>query len=175
MHRAMFMEFPQDHACEPIDRQYMLGDSLLIAPVFKQNGEVAYYLPKGTWTNYLTGEVIEGEKWVTEVHDYFSLPLMVRPNTVLPVGNCDSKPDYNYAEGVTLKLYQIAEGAELITLIPDINGQPSMKVTTKRVNHVITVTTEGENTNWFVEVVGQKNAHQEKKDNVLVIRLEQHH
>ncbi|MDF2595098.1 MAG: yicI 3 [Clostridia bacterium] len=175
MHRAMFMEFPQDHACEPIDRQYMLGDSLLIAPVFKQNGEVAYYLPKGTWTNYLTGEAIEGEKWITEVHDYFSLPLMVRPNTVLPVGNCDSKPDYNYAEGVTLKLYQIAEGAEITTLIPDINGQPSMKVTTKRVNHVITVTTEGENTNWFVEVVGQKNAHQEKKDNVLEIRLEQHH
>jgi alpha-D-xyloside xylohydrolase len=172
MHRAMFMEFPQDHACEPIDRQYMLGDSLLIAPVFKQNGEVAYYLPKGRWTNYLTGEVIEGEKWVTEVHDYFSLPLMVRPNTVLPVGNCDSKPDYDYAEGVTLKLYQIAEGAEITTLIPDINGQISMKVTTKRVNHVITVMTEGENTNWFVEVVGQKNAHQEKKDNVLVIRLE---
>lgn len=172
MHRAMFMEFPQDHACEPIDRQYMLGDSLLIAPVFKQNGEVAYYLPKGSWTNYLTGEVIEGEKWVTEVHDYFSLPLMVRPNTVLPVGNCDSKPDYDYAEGVTLKLYQIAEGAELTTLIPDINGQPSMKVTTKRINHVITVTAEGENTNWFVEVVGQKNAQLEKKDNVLVIRLE---
>ena len=33
-----------------------------------------YYLPKGTWTNLLTGEVKEGGRWVNEKHDYLSIP-----------------------------------------------------------------------------------------------------
>ena len=35
MMRPMFLEFPEDRACEPLDRQYMLGDSLMVAPVFR--------------------------------------------------------------------------------------------------------------------------------------------
>ena len=34
----------------------MLGDSLLVAPVFSEEGEVEYYLPGGIWTNLLTYE-----------------------------------------------------------------------------------------------------------------------
>ncbi|WP_391595509.1 TIM-barrel domain-containing protein [Yersinia aldovae] len=33
--RAMMLEFPDDPACDYLDRQYMLGDDLLVAPVFK--------------------------------------------------------------------------------------------------------------------------------------------
>ncbi len=47
MMRAMLLEFPLDPGCEFLDRQYMLGDSLLVAPVFSFDGEVAYYLPAG--------------------------------------------------------------------------------------------------------------------------------
>ncbi|MFK9882575.1 TIM-barrel domain-containing protein, partial [Klebsiella pneumoniae] len=34
MLRAMMLEFPDDPACDYLDRQYMLGDSVLVAPVF---------------------------------------------------------------------------------------------------------------------------------------------
>ncbi len=37
MLRAMLLEFPEDPACETLDRQYMLGESLLVAPVFSQD------------------------------------------------------------------------------------------------------------------------------------------
>ncbi|MDQ2693428.1 MAG: alpha-xylosidase, partial [Chloroflexota bacterium] len=43
MLRAMMLEFPNDPACEYLDRQYMLGDSLLVAPVFNEDGSVSYY------------------------------------------------------------------------------------------------------------------------------------
>ena len=52
MMRPMFLEFPEDLTCETLDRQYMLGDSLMVAPIFKESGEVSYYLPEGIWTNY---------------------------------------------------------------------------------------------------------------------------
>jgi alpha-D-xyloside xylohydrolase len=76
--RAMFLEFPNDPACAYLDRQYMLGPDLLVAPVFSEDGEVSYYLPEGEWTRLLTGETVKGGSWKKEKHDFLSLPLLVR-------------------------------------------------------------------------------------------------
>lgn len=43
--RAMVLEFPEDPVCGFLDRQYMLGDRYLVAPVMDETGEVTYYLP----------------------------------------------------------------------------------------------------------------------------------
>lgn len=40
--RSMFVEFPDDPACRTLDRQYMFGPSMLVAPVFTYSGEVFY-------------------------------------------------------------------------------------------------------------------------------------
>lgn len=40
--RSMFVEFPDDPACRTLDRQYMFGPSMLVAPVFTCSGEVSY-------------------------------------------------------------------------------------------------------------------------------------
>lgn len=40
--RSMFVEFPDDPACRTLDRQYMFGPSMLVAPVFTYSGEVSY-------------------------------------------------------------------------------------------------------------------------------------
>jgi alpha-D-xyloside xylohydrolase len=86
MMRAMHLEFPNDPACESLDRQYMLGDSLLVAPVFSPQGEVTFYVPEGRWTSLLDGSVVEGPGWKTQTHGNQSLPLYVRPNSLLPLG-----------------------------------------------------------------------------------------
>lgn len=39
--RSMFVEFPDDPACRTLDRQYMFGPSMLVAPVFTYSGEVS--------------------------------------------------------------------------------------------------------------------------------------
>ena len=105
MLRAMFVEFPEDNNCLPLDRQYMLGDSLLVAPVMKENGEASYYLPEGTWTHILSGETREGGRWYKEKYDYFSLPLFARPGSVIAVGSNTKKPDYDYEDGVTYRVF----------------------------------------------------------------------
>ena len=149
--RPMVLDFPQDRACDTLDRQYMFGDALLVAPIFKENGEVQYYLPEGTWYNLITGAEVTGGKWQKETHDYHSLPLMVRPNGILPLGNNDQRPDYDYADGMTLVVSAFDEGAEASVEIPDLSGETVMKVTAKRVGEEIHLQVEGGNGNYTVK------------------------
>ena len=85
--RSMVMEFENDPATKYLDMQYMLGDSILVAPVFSKDGDVEYYLPEGTWTHLLSGEVKQGGRWYKENYDFMSLPVYVRDNTLLAIGN----------------------------------------------------------------------------------------
>ena len=155
MMRPMFVEFPEDRACEPLDKQYMLGDSLLVAPIFKASGEVEYYLPEGTWYSLLTGKKVQGGRWQKEVYDYQSMPLLVRPNSILAVGNCCTKPDYDFADGVTLYLSCFEDGAHAETEITDQKGNTVMKVHAVRNGNVIRVHVEGENKNWSCKLLDE--------------------
>ncbi len=121
--RPMVFEFMRDPVCAYLDTQYMFGDKLLAAPIFSEDGKVSFYVPEGKWTSFFTDKVYEGGKYYTETHDYFSLPLLVRPNTLLPIGDTCSRPDYDYASNLTLALYQPEEGAELVAEIPNTRGE----------------------------------------------------
>jgi alpha-D-xyloside xylohydrolase len=81
--RAMLLEYPDDPVCPFLDRQYMLGDSLLVVPVFSESGTVEYYLPPGTWTHFIdkingSARREQGGKWIREVCDFMSIPLWIR-------------------------------------------------------------------------------------------------
>ncbi|EAC3864758.1 alpha-xylosidase, partial [Listeria monocytogenes] len=58
MMRAMVLEFPEDEMTHHLDRQYMLGEHLLVAPIFNDQGTVSFYVPKtkGHWIDYLSGK-----------------------------------------------------------------------------------------------------------------------
>lgn len=152
--RPMILEFPEDRACDCLDLQYMFGPSLLVAPIFKESGEVSYYLPKGTWINLITGEKKEGGTWVKETHDYHSLPLMVRENTILPMGASETEAEYDYADGVTLVLSEFADGASAEVEIPDTKGNTVMKAYAVRKGDEIEVSVEGGNGNFTVRNLG---------------------
>ena len=155
MMRAMVLEFPGDPGCEALDRQYMLGDSLLVAPVFTEDGTVDYYLPAGRWTNLLTGQVQEGPGWHRERHGFLSLPLMVRPNTVLPLGAADNRPDYDYAAGVTFRVYEPADGAELTCDVSTPQRSESVRFSVHRAGKQITARVAGDpSARWQLQLAG---------------------
>jgi alpha-D-xyloside xylohydrolase len=122
--RPMQLEFCDDPAVGYLDRQYMLGSSILVAPVFSATGEVEYYRPRGTWTNLLTGEVVRGGGWRTEQHDFTSLPLYVRGGAVIPWGARTDRPDYDYLDGLKLRVFPGGEGEASVTVTnPDGRAQ----------------------------------------------------
>ena len=142
MMRPMMLEFPDDPACDTLDRQYMMGESLLVAPVFHADSHVDYYLPDGLWTSLLDGRKVQGGHWQRETHDFLSLPLMVRPGTVLPMGKHDDRPDYDYTDGLELHVYQLAEGQTVTVKIPDLKGQLAATYTVTMKNGKAEVVTD---------------------------------
>lgn len=121
--RPMVFEFSQDPACGTLDMQYMLGESILVAPVFNEEGSAWYYLPEGKWTGFFNGECREGGRFYRETCDYFSLPMYIRENTLLALGTVADRPDYDYVRESELHLFAPAQGVEAICRIPDTQGR----------------------------------------------------
>ena len=137
--RALCYEFPGDPGCATIDRQYMLGEALMVCPIFDSTGEVEYFLPNGTWTDLITGEVKEGGRWLKETHDYLSLPLLARENSIIPFGNQDSRPDYELAKDVVLHLFNFQEGVSKTVTIPDHQGTPATVISVERKGQTLSI------------------------------------
>lgn len=146
--RAMVLEFQEDLACNYLDKQYMLGDSILVAPIFNDEGEANYYLPEGTWTNFISGKKYEGGRWIREKHDYLSVPMMVKENSLIAVGNESSKPDYDYRNNVSVLAYELKENEKAKTSILDIKGQKTLEVEVIKSGNEIAIESTGTEGNW---------------------------
>ncbi len=156
--RPMLLEFPDDPACHYLDRQYMLGDSLLVAPVFSHDHTVDYYVPKGSWTNLLSGQVVKGPGWQHETHSFLSLPLLVRPGSVIPLGEDVEHPSYTYSDGVTLQVYELEAGQTIQVDIPTLEGEIETVFTFHREQDVLHVKKQGPLGNWKVLLVNDRTA-----------------
>ncbi|EOW6645374.1 alpha-xylosidase [Cronobacter muytjensii] len=146
--RAMMLEFPNDPACDYLDRQYMLGDAVLVAPVFSEAGDVAFYLPEGRWTHLWRNDELSGSRWHNQRHDFLSLPVYVRDNTLLALGNNDKKPDYAWHEGTAFQLFNLEEGREARCEVPAADGTTVFTLCVKREDTRLTVEGNGNATGW---------------------------
>lgn len=125
--RSMILEFEDDPTCGYLDRQYMLGDALLVAPIFNEEGIAQYYLPEGRWTDYLTGEVKMGGRWIKEHHGYLSIPLLVREGSLIAVGSVDGDAVYDYSEGIILKAYELQDNVPSSAEVYTDKGELAVK------------------------------------------------
>lgn len=155
--RAMMLEYPEDPACDYLDRQYMLGDSLLVAPVFSEAGDVSFYLPQGRWTHLWQNDELTGSRWHRQRHDFLCLPVYVRDNTLLALGSNDQKPDYAWHEGAAFQLFNLEAGREAVCEVPSADGAVSFTLRVKREGNRLTVRGEGEASGWTLCL---RNVHQ---------------
>jgi alpha-D-xyloside xylohydrolase len=116
-------------------------------------------VPAGRWTRFTAGpsagrtagEVVEGPRWVRETHGFDSVPLLVRPGSVIAVGAREDRPEYDYAHGVTLRLFEPVEGSRTVT-VPALDGTPAATFVVTRAGSSVRVERTGDPALWRVQI-----------------------
>ncbi|MOA09193.1 Alpha-xylosidase [compost metagenome] len=83
--RALVMDYPDDEHTYNIDDAYMMGDSILVAPLVTGAREREVYLPRGDWRDFWTHERYKGGRAYTFSPELKRLPVFVKDNTLLPL------------------------------------------------------------------------------------------
>ena len=134
--RSMALAFPQERAAWVFEEQYMLGSSLLVAPILRPGGCVEVYLPKGHWYHLGNGERYTGEQVVTfDDVPLNELPVFGREGSWLPLGPIvqytGQLNDFNRIEQVWVFGRPDPRSGlmtENIELIPENDGRYKLKV-----------------------------------------------
>lgn len=173
--RSMVLEYTGDKTCHYVDKQYMLGDALLVAPIFNDQGIAEYYLPEGLWTDFFTGEEKRGPGWINEKHGYLSIPLMVRENSIVCLGSTEGRPDYDYGDHAELCLYSLKDGKEASTVIYGMDQREELIMTASRNGNQIHIIVKSEKTytirlvNLVAISVSQGEVKISKKDTMIAL------
>lgn len=137
--RAMVIDFADDPACLTLDRQYMLGDNLLVAPILNDESIAEYYVPAGKWTDIITGKVFEGGKWYSHKCSYFEIPALARPNSIITYGNFERDVVYDYVKDANAVIYELEDGKEAATAVYDSEANKVLELTAKRTGNKIEI------------------------------------
>ncbi|MBQ8687424.1 MAG: alpha-xylosidase [Ruminococcus sp.] len=154
MMRAMVIDYTDDIACRYLDQQYMLGDSLLCAPVFNEEGIANIYLPEGKWYDIITGKTLEGGKYHSIQCSFMEMPVLAKPNSILAMGNFENQFEYDYAEGADFMICNLEDGKSASTEIYDVNAKLVLTLRAERSGDTITITASESDKTFTVSVAG---------------------
>jgi alpha-D-xyloside xylohydrolase len=65
--------------------QYMMGPSILVAPVFKGETSREVVLPNGNWYDFYTGELVGNGETITIETELEKIPLFVKDGGIIPM------------------------------------------------------------------------------------------
>jgi alpha-D-xyloside xylohydrolase len=82
--RPLVLEYQNDQTARQLETQFLLGEDLLVAPVFTADTERDVYLPAGEWCDFWTGERQDGGGWTSVEAPLSKLPFFVRAGSVVP-------------------------------------------------------------------------------------------
>ncbi|GHO50475.1 alpha-xylosidase [Ktedonospora formicarum] len=108
--RPMVLEYPDDPSTYTMDLQYMLGEELLVAPIYNLSGERTVYLPEGRWIDYWTREIFAGPRTIRVQTPLETLPLYVRANALIPTTAPVSFTAEEPCADITVDAYLLEEG-----------------------------------------------------------------
>jgi alpha-glucosidase (family GH31 glycosyl hydrolase) len=127
MIRAMFLVNPNAYTYGVATQyQFLYGPNFLIAPIYQstksdekgndiRNG---IYLPQGSWIDYFTGDVYEGNRVINDFDaPIWKLPVFVKAGAIIPLNNPNNNPSQvNYKQRI-FELYP--SGKSEFTLYDD--------------------------------------------------------
>lgn len=83
--RALPMQFPKDAEAAKARDEFMLGDELLVAPIYEGQSSRSLYLPMGIWTRLSDNRVFPGRRVITIEGKSGELVLFSHNGSILPL------------------------------------------------------------------------------------------
>ncbi|HTJ00282.1 MAG TPA: TIM-barrel domain-containing protein, partial [Dongiaceae bacterium] len=84
--RPLVLEYPDDPQVANLSDEWLVGDSLLAAPLLQEGGRRSVYLPQGVWYGFGTNRVYSGGHSLEVTAGLDEIPAYVRAGTILPLG-----------------------------------------------------------------------------------------
>lgn len=126
--RPLVMEFPGDPQTANLSNEWMMGSSLLAAPVLQPGGKRPVYLPPGRWYAFQTSHSLSGNRTLEVTAGLDDIPIYVRAGSILPLGPLIQHT--SQLPGGPLELQIYPGGNAAFTLVEDdghttgyLNGQ----------------------------------------------------
>lgn len=83
--RPLVMHYQQDKETWECNDEYLVGSSILVAPVLQQGArERMVYLPEGVWVDYWTGERLGGKRYILREAALDVCPIYIKAGSILP-------------------------------------------------------------------------------------------
>jgi alpha-glucosidase (family GH31 glycosyl hydrolase) len=111
----MYYDHPAAAAAYEVPNQFMFGTELLVAPITSpmdldtRLGAVNAWLPEGEWLDVFTGLRYRGGRTIALHRDLDTIPVLVRPGTVLPLAA--DGPGTDVPERLELHVFAGGDGA----------------------------------------------------------------
>lgn len=154
MMRPMVMDYTDDIACRYLDQQYMLGDNLLCAPVFREDGVANFYLPEGKWYDIITGKTYEGGKYHAVTCTFMEMPVLAKPNSIVAFGAFRNQFEYDYLSGADFCICNLEDGKSASASVYDTKANPVLTLTATRKGNTITIESGETDKTFTVSVAG---------------------
>jgi len=108
--RALWLHYPDDPLAVARGDEYLWGPSILVAPVFERGANSRLvYLPRGSWIDYWTGDVLDGGREINRQVDLDTMPLYVRAGSIIPMGPVKQYTAERSDEPLSIHIYPGAD------------------------------------------------------------------
>lgn len=118
--RPLYYHYPQDEQAADVVDEFLLGETLLSAPIYEQGGTSRnVYLPAGTWFDYWDGSEYPGERTIEAASPLDRWPLFIRANSILATGPLMQHTGERPVDPLTFTCYMASDGLASYLLYED--------------------------------------------------------
>ncbi len=102
--RALIMDSPEDAALTDVDDQYIIGDRMMVAPLFAGEAERTVVFPEGQWHDFWTGSFVTSKR-LTLQRSTEKIPVYVKTGSVFPWAGVGQHAETGEARKWAVRVY----------------------------------------------------------------------
>ncbi|HXR65479.1 MAG TPA: TIM-barrel domain-containing protein, partial [Ktedonobacteraceae bacterium] len=118
--RPLYYHYPQDARAFQCEDEFLIGEHLLSAPICQEGASSReVYLPEGAWFDFWSDQIYNGAQTHTLAAPLERWPLLVRANSILPLGPVMQHTGERATDPLTIHCYMSEQGQASFTLYED--------------------------------------------------------